>query len=134
MNLVFTKHVLLALGIGVFAAACDNTDPGTSGNTSGWVDIQADIKSLGCAAVGCHSTGTANGFAIDTTAGKEQANYDALLATMLINKSAPEMSRLIVIGKGGMPRTGTPHPAALSSTKATVWTTWIQAGAPFAKP
>ena len=134
MNLVFTKHVLQALGIGAFAAACDNTDPGMTGNTSGWVDIQADMKSLSCASVGCHSPGTVNGFVIDTTAGKEQANYDALLATMLINKSAPEMSRLIVVGKGGIPRTGATHPAALSSTKATVWTTWIQAGAPFAKP
>lgn len=134
MNLVFTKHVLLALGIGAFAAACGGTDPGMTGNTSGWVDIQADLKTLGCAAAGCHSPGLANGFSIDTAAGKEQANYDALMATTLINKSAPEMSRLILIGKGAMPKTGVSHPALLSSTKATVWTTWIQAGAPFAKP
>ena len=131
-----TKHVLLALGIGVSLGAC-GTDTGTpdmAAVTYTWAKVSADMKTSCASATACHLKGTTQPFSYDgtLTAGSDMANFAALMAVTpaLIDKSNPGNSMLILIGKGGM-FNGTAHSPSLTATKATSWTAWIAAGAAF---
>lgn len=137
MNLASIKHVLLALGIGVIAAACEgggNDTPDMTTTAYTWTKVSTDIKTSCAIATSCHQSPTATNhpFAYDKslTPGSDMANYTAVMA--LIDKTTPANSPLIVTGRGGM-YMGTTHSAGatLSATKATDWANWITAGATF---
>lgn len=122
------KHVLLALGLGATAAACGGT---TTPTGKVYADIQSDMKALTCTQSGCHNATATNKLKIDTTAGKEQANYDALFTNQLVIKGDAANSPLIKVPSTGMGPT-TSHVKTLTGTKLTDWTDWVTAMAPFA--
>jgi hypothetical protein len=142
MNLASsTKHVLLALGIGVtFTAACGGTDsntPDMTATTYTWKQVSTDMKNSCAIATSCHQSPTSPSQAFNydktLTPGSDMANYTALMTAMLINTATPASSTLLVVGQGGT-YTGAGHPHSgtnLSTTQAANWTSWITAGATF---
>lgn len=96
-----------------------------------YADIQADLKSLACTAVGCHNAIAASKPRIDLAAGQERSNYDALIADQMVIPGSPNTSSLITVPATGTTTAGNPHVKTLSGTKLSTWTAWIQAGAPF---
>lgn len=122
------RWLLCTFGLGVAMSACDNTPPETPQNT--WTVVYANMKS---ACTPCHSTGGAQAvnFKIDlTNSATTYTNVQPLL-----NKSAPDQSKLIVVGKGGMytPSGGgaqVAHSVNLRDPMLSNWVSWITAGAP----
>ena len=130
-----TKHVLLALGIGVISGACDGgaatMDMAPTAYT--WTKVSTDIKGSCAGATACHKSGTTQPFAYDTTLtpGSDMANYTLLMTKNLIDKTTPANSVLIAVGKGGMYMGANHSGTNLSATQAANWTAWITAGATF---
>lgn len=122
------KHVLLALGFGAMAVACGTTEPTPA--TKMYADIQSDMKSLTCTQSGCHNATATNKLKIDTTAGKEMDNYNALFTNQLVIKGDAANSPLIKVPSTGTGPT-TSHVKTLTGTKLTDWQAWVTAGAPF---
>ncbi len=123
------KHVLLALGLGTMAAACDGG--GGMTQTKMYADIQADMKSLTCLQSGCHNATATNKLKIDTTAGKEMDNYNSLFTNQLVTKNDAANSPLIKIPSTGTLAAGGTHVKLLTGSKLMDWQTWVNAGAPF---
>ena len=139
MNLASsTKHVLLALSIGVISAACGGDDttttPDAGTTTYTWTKVSSDMKTSCAIATSCHQATTAQTFSYDKTLtpGSDMANYASLMAAGLIDKTNPANSAIIVSGKGGA-YMGKTHSggATLSATQAANWAAWIAAGATF---
>lgn len=126
------KYALLAIGFGAALGACDNTPP-VSETVTFSLNIQKDMNSLSCLTTGCHNATSTTKLKIDTTAGKEQANYDGLFSNQLVIKGDAANSPLIKIPSTGM-TLGTPpvtHVKTLSGSKLTDWTNWVNNMAPF---
>jgi len=127
------KYALLAIGFGAALGACGgDPDPGTTTVTYS-ANIQKDMNSLSCLTTGCHNATSTTKLKIDTTAGKEQANYDGLFSNNLVIKGDAANSPLIKIPSTGMTLGNPPvtHVKTLSGTKLTDWTNWVNAMAPF---
>lgn len=122
------KHVLLALGFGAMAVACGGGE--TPAPTKTYNDIQSDMKSLTCTQSGCHNSTATNKLKIDTTAGKEMDNYNALFTNQLVVKGDATNSALIKVPSTGMGPT-TSHVKTLTGTKLKDWQDWVAAGANF---
>lgn len=97
-----------------------NTDLATT--TIRYTDIQSDFKSLACTIAGCHNPAATNKLNIDTTAGKERSNYDAMIAAQMIIPGSPSTSPLIVVPATGQAAGGQLHVKTLTSTKLANWT------------
>ena len=122
------QRLLCVFGLGMMLTACDNTtEPTTKTFTA---DIYPQMKG---ACGSCHNTGgvAAKKFTID--AANAATTYTNLMTNNLINKTAPDQSSLIVVGKGGMytPSAGgmaVAHTKNLTDGQATDWIAWITAG------
>ena len=123
------KHVLLALGLGTMAAACDGG--GSMTQPKMYADIQADMKSLTCLQSGCHNATATNKLKIDTTAGKEMDNYNSLFTNQLVIKNDATNSPLVKVPSTGTATSGVSHVKTLTGSKLMDWQTWVNAGAPF---
>jgi hypothetical protein len=91
-------------------------------------EVYANMKA---ACVPCHTTGNAQAvnFKIDSSSATTYTNVQPL-----INKSAPDQSKLILVGKGGMytPSGGgaqVAHSQNLRDPMLSNWISWITAGA-----
>lgn len=122
------KLVLPALMLCAALSACGGgtTDPPPAKKFSA---VVTDMKA---ACFPCHQDPGGTSLAKFKIAADNATTYSNLMSANLINKSAPEMSPLILAGKGQM-MVGTPPanhaPAALTPAKATEWIDWIKAGA-----
>ena len=122
------KHVLLAVGLGAMVAACDG---GGTPMGPAYADIQKDLVSLGCTAVGCHNATATNKLKIDPTAGKEMDNYMLLLNQQLVIKMDATNSPLVKVPSTGTATGGATHVKTLTGSKLTNWQTWVNNGASF---
>jgi hypothetical protein len=122
------KLVLPALMICAALSACGN-DTNTPAVTKKFSSVVTDMKG---ACVPCHTDPGGTALSKFKIAADNTTTYNGLMSAGLINKSAPEMSPLILAGKGQM-MVGTPpaahSPAALTNAKAAEWIEWIKAGA-----
>jgi len=127
------KYALLAIGFGAALGACGGDPPVDPGVVTYSANIQKDMNALSCLTTGCHNATGTTKLKIDTTAGKEQANYDSLFSNNLVIKGDAANSPLIKIPSTGMTLGNPPvgHVKTLSGTKLTDWTNWVNAMAPF---
>jgi hypothetical protein len=128
--MIYKFNHVLPLVFGIALAACGG-DPETPTGTTYSANIQKDAIALGCTAVGCHNATSTTKLKIDPTAGKEQANYDALFTNQLVVKGDPATSALIQVPKTGKATSGASHVTTLTGTKLTSWNDWVTAQAPF---
>lgn len=125
----------LGLGVCIIGTGCGNTMMEEMG--VGWTGasgIQADLR-VKCSTnnAACHSpAATTNMLKVDEGAGKEQANYDAVIAKF-VNKGAPAQSSLLTkpldMNHGGGLKFASTNDATYQK-----WLKWIMAGAPFTPP
>lgn len=120
--------VLPALMLCAALSACGN-DTTTPPAAKKFSAVVTDMKG---ACVPCHTDPGGTALSKFKIAADNTTTYNGLMSAGLINKSAPEMSPLILAGQGKM-NVGTPpaahSPAALTNAKATEWIDWIKAGA-----
>jgi hypothetical protein len=120
----------LALGLSASLTACGGgEDMGTTSGTYS-ANIQKDMMSLSCLAVGCHDKNSTTKLKIDAT-GDAMTNYQSLLTNQLIVKNDAANSRLLVVPSTGMSKAAGDHVKTLAGTKLTEWQAWVNAGAPF---
>jgi hypothetical protein len=127
MNLVHSaKYAFLALGLCAGLSACGDDTNNMPTQAATFAQVTTDMKSL-CSPCHLENGGTAlTKFIIKAD---NTATYNLLMTNSLINKSAPEMSTLILAGKGTLMVQGAPHVQKLSTAQADKWTGWIKAGA-----
>jgi hypothetical protein len=150
MKRAFPIKAALVLTAGLLTAGCGKVDCTLAENMAkdeckaagpDWGTVQAALVAGSCASLAaCHGAGTPaapNRLKIDVAAGKEKANCQSVTAAanMLINKSNPAASRLVVF-----PSDKTAMPAHTGGTTLSGWMSatdtsskkvidWVTAGA-----